>query len=794
MRWIRAIASWQAMVGLLVLLLAPLVVQTLPGVETTSQVAQRAEQIDLDPSVEETPALPTASEAPETSDANADADRAGASDELPAFKPLSHTQQDATLAAPVAAPAAAPAAEPATPWPWPTALLSQLATLAQTEPRCLDWLARTRLEVEQLVALPSLDDQRAAEILERLKELAEEAREIARDLPAEDSRPRLLRAGFSIVRRLAIWEPVYRAASSETSPQADSPIDATLSLQRLRTVVESAEAELPRTGDVDAWRKYLLLDRLRDEIDHGALDEESMRPLARELLYRIHSTQLSDQQAEFLHGPTFRSLSQELLALASEPADLTDVLEAVEAYEQQDKAAAGVRLADLYDRLRWSTNPHVAELAAAINTYYRNANVRVAVSAELVNRLLPETQVVSEPVVDRIQGAHVEGDSQTSTKVRLVLLPTRGRWEFGIEALGDVASSTTSYSGPARFYQDGWSNFRARKRLTVDRRGIRLFQAEAQANSDTQLNDFETEFDGIPLLSGLARAIARNQYEQKTPAARHEVEGKISYRASAELDRKVAERLEKGKRDFQRQLVQPLQKLELEPTAVDMETTQERLIARYRLAGRDQVSAYTPRPQAPGDSLLSVQIHESALNNVLSHLKLEGRRVDLITLYKEMSRRFSEKEVAVPEDIPEDVFVTFAEEDPVRIDCHDGRVRLTIQLKSLEQDGEIRWKDLSVIANYKPDSDQRDANLVRDGIFELPKTTRTRDRVALSAIFGKVLNRNRKLNLINERIAKSTQLVDQQVTQFVIHDGWIGVALGPKSPLREAQARQRAAR
>jgi hypothetical protein len=250
----------------------------------------------------------------------------------------------------------------------------------------------------------------------------------------------------------------------------------------------------------------------------------------------------------------------------------------------------------------------------------------------------------------------------------------------------------------------------------------------------------------------------------------------------------VGQRLEKAKQDFQRQLVQPLRKLELEPTAVDMETTQERLIARYRLAGRDQVSAYTPRPQAPGDSLLSVQIHESALNNVLSHLKLEGRRIDLITLYKEMTRRFSDKEVPVPEDIPDDVFVTFADNDPVRIDCQNGRVRLTIQLKSLEQAGEIRWNDLSVIAHYKPDSDQRDANLVRDGIFELPKTTRTRDRVALSAIFGKVLNRNRKLKLINERIAKSPQLADQQVTQFVIHDGWIGVALGPKTEQRQVRA------
>ena len=56
----------------------------------------------------------------------------------------------------------------------------------------------------------------------------------------------------------------------------------------------------------------------------------------------------------------------------------------------------------------------------------------------------------------------------------------------------------------------------------------------------------------------------------------------------------------------------------------------------------------------------------------------------------------------------------------------------------------------------------------------------------LSAIFARVLSRNRKLHVINEQISKAPQLRDQQVTQFVIHDGWMGIALGPKSPGRQA--------
>jgi hypothetical protein len=430
------------------------------------------------------------------------------------------------------------------------------------------------------------------------------------------------------------------------------------------------------------------------------------------------------------------------------------------------------------------------ELAATINTYYRNANVRVALSAELVNRLLPKAQQVYEPVVDTIQEARVRGDSFTTTRVRLVLVPDRHRWNIGLEANGEVASSTSSSKGPATFYQQGMSLFRARKRVTVDRRGIRLQNAEAAASANNSLDDFETDFDGIPLFGSLARAIARSQYESSQPAAREEVEGRIIWRASSQLDREVAAKLEQSKRDLQARLIDPLRKLDLEPTAVDMETTAERLIARFRVAGRDQISAHTPRPQAPGDSLLSVQVHETALNNVLDHLRLHGKRIELRELYRQMTDRFSQEKVQIPEDLPEDVYVTFAEEDPVRIDCQDGRVRLQIRLQELIQEGtRHRWTNFTVRGYYEPDADQRDANLVRaEGVpIELiGNGLRLNDRLALSGIFGKVLSRNRKLNLINKQIAQAPELADQQVTQFVIHDGWIGVALGPKTPGRTA--------
>jgi hypothetical protein len=748
-----------------------------------------ADQIDLDPSITQTPALP----------APAKVDLGPAIGPIPADDSTYTADQELALRPNPPSPPARietqPASEPEPPvteppvtkaWPYAAGLIEQLNILMAEVPSAAAWAQDVNALLESLAQLDSLADPTAPGMLDRLNQLADVGKQIALTLPNEVDRAKVLRAGYGIVRRIVVWEQVQELAARGNVGLA--PI---VDRRASEAALVEVERRLAATGVAGAWRKYLRIDEVRQRFDGADSSPADQRELARDILHRLHSTQLSHEQERFLASPQITAWSKQLTSRAAETPDLVAVLAAVERYEHNhDQAELAEAVADAYDQLRWSPDKDIQELAETLNAYYRNANVRVALSAELVNRMIPKVQQLYEPVVDTIQEAQVRGESLTTTRVRLVLVPDPHRWNIGLEANGEVASNTSSSKGPATFYQQNNSIFRARKRVTVDRRGIRLQNAEAAASSNNNLEDFETEFDGIPLLGYMARAIARNQYESSQPAAREEVEGKIVWRASSQLDREVAQKLEKSKRDLQVKFIDPFRKLDLEPTAVDMETTAERLIARFRLAGRDQISAHTPRPQAPADSVLSVQIHESAMNNVLDHLRLHGKRIELRELYKDMTNRFSQEKVQIPEDLPEDVYVTFADEDPVRIDCQDGRVRVQIRLKDLIQEGTSNhWTNFTVRGYYQPDADQLDANLERvpDVPIELiGNRLGIGDRVALSGIFGKVLSRNRKLNLINKQIAQAPELKDQQVTQFVIHDGWIGVALGPKAPGRTA--------
>jgi len=754
-----------------------------------------ADQIDLDPSIHETPALP-APRAPIVEESPLESEATG---ELRLSATLARPSQpilpQPTDVEPLRQPADPPTSPFAVPesafpstkaWPHAVALIKQLGDLATSTPVAAAWAEQAIAELETIALAQTLADPSVSANLSNLRRLAEEARPLAKSAGDDQARSRILRAGYAIVRRIVVWDRVHTVAAGrdiEAAPIVD--------LEAWRHALDKIDSLLHDTGAAAKWRNYLLIDRARAEFDSDACSPVDQRQLAREMLHKMHSTQLSHEQEQFLCTPPFKALDEQLRARGAQTPDLVSLLRAIERYEQEDTSSAAHALAAEYDLVRWYPSPGISELAETINAYYRNANIRVALSSELVNRMIPPQAPRVESVEDSILGAWVSGQSQTNTKVRVALVPDPRRWNIGLEAQGEVASDTASSKGPATFYQKGWSLFRARKRLTVDRRGIRLFSAEAEANANNDLHDFETEFDGVPLLGGIVRAIARNQYDSSQPAAKVEVEGRIIGRATSQLDQEVAQRLEQSKQDFQVKLLKPLRDLNLEPTAVDMQTTSERLIARYRLAAREELSAHTPRPQAPGDSMLSVQIHESALNNVLDQLHLHGRRIELTALYREMAGRFTfGRKIEPPTDLPENVFVTFAEEDPVRVDCQDGRVRLTIRLKELMQQGtRNRWTNFTVHAYYAPNADQLDANLVREGIIELVGDNRPLpigQRVALSGIFNKVLSRNRQLHIINVQIAQSPALRDQQVTQFVIHDGWIGVALGPKAPGRQA--------
>ena len=529
------------------------------------------------------------------------------------------------------------------------------------------------------------------------------------------------------------------------------------------------------------WQKYLLVDALKEwTSQRSGTETEQQRKVAQRVLARMMQTPMSIRQRQFVASEPVAAFCAELRHWAADPLTSADVLRDIERYEQTRLPGDARRLAGDLRSLAQSSDPDRRELARRVETHYRNANLRVSLTEDILNRLIPEQNLELAPVSDTVMGVPVRGESLTSTDLALRLIPDPDRVRMALEVTGEVAAMTSSNSGPATFYNDSESIYAARKPLEIDQKGIKLMPAEVDVRHQTRLRDVATNFDGIPLLGWMARGVARQQHEFFKPQANQEAGGKVAEKARQRVDSEAYDRLAEAVNNLNRNVFGPLVKLSLEPTMIEAQTTQQRITMRLRVAGEDQLGSYTPRPQAPENSLASFQINESMLNNALQRLQLEGQTFTLPQLAQRISERFQRPDIWKIKPEYEDLIITFAKKDAVTVRCQDGQVILTLSIREISKEPR-QWNDFTVRVFYRPQVNGRSAELVRDGVVHLIGSRLNNNaQIALRGIFSQVFPKNETVKLTPDRLLVDPKLQDLAITQFVIDDGWIGFAVGPK--------------
>jgi len=672
-----------------------------------------------------------------------------------------------------------PQAEPtAKPCVRPVGLVKQLEELSQHDEArsiALEILA----EVQTLARRPTLAEDDVPRQLYKLEAQIGQLEKMAEQAESLQLKSDLRRTIYAVRRRVTIWDRAHQLLRTQNYASIDSP-----NVQRLKEAVTVANERFSTSRFQSRWRGYLGLDPI-ESLVHGDLSAESigkLRALSAVSLLRIESPMLNDAQKKLMSSQEFVALADALRPWATQPVDVEKLLYHIESYEVRGGSSSGETVSQNYHWLRWSGREADEQFATELNTHYRNANIRIAVSKHLVNRLMSSSEVYTEPVQDTILGANVRGHSTTSNKVGIDLYPDSYKWRMKIEATGQVVSNTRSSRGPATFYNRGNASFHAEREISVSPHGMRMHESRVGAYTGSDLHDVETDLDSVPLIGMFARAIAVQQYDSRIAQADREMRRKVARRVQAKFDTEVQKRVDEATLQFHSKIYDPLKTLNVDPVAIDMKTTTERIIARYRIAAPNQLAANTPRPLAPSDSLLSAQIHQSSMNNVMQNLELDGKRMGLNEIFEKIGRMFPQTPMKVSEELPTHVTVEFAKYDAVRVRCDDGAVTLTLKIQEL-QSGRQSWDKFIVRANYRPDSNSLDAKLVREGYIELQgKRLRLVDQAALRGIFGKVFDKERKLPLISDQLAKHPKLQDTELTQCVMQDGWIGIAIGPKRP------------
>lgn len=580
----------------------------------------------------------------------------------------------------------------------------------------------------------------------------------------------------ALQRRLDVWESLSTVVKRESS----APALVRAGSEDLAVCLVELERETAEAGATGRqWRDYLMLDTL-GQAARGAGDEAQRRELARTILERMHKAAASDERNAFLTKGAFANLDQQLQSLATTKLDGRELLESIERFEGGGLPSDAHALARQCKILDLSTDDERRQLALWLTSHYRNANVRVTLSADLLNRMLPEPLRQNAPVNDTVLGMPTQGWSSTRTGIGINFLPSNDSLAVRMTANGVVHAQTQTFSGPVRLFSHSDSNFKAFKDFSLTARGVEVVPATATTSSRSRLQDIRTEFDHMPILGSIVESIALDQHAEKRVPAQREAAVKVSRQVERGLDRELDKHLQQADQKLEQFVVAPLAKLGLSPDVIELQSNEQRAIMRVRIAGADQLASHTPRPRAYSDNVASVQLHQSAINNVLERLGLQGRHFTAAELYRFAVEELYVPDVVDPAMIPNDIEVTFAKVDPITIHCDNGRVELRMAIEELQRAGKS-WRDFTVRTEFKTEIIDGCNCFVRDGLIRLsgPRLGAT-SQIALRTVFAKVFPDDMRVPLWPENLSNDPRFADLDVQQVDIRDGWLGMAIGPR--------------
>ena len=670
-------------------------------------------------------------------------------------------------------------AEPVAPWPKPTFLLERVSGVTFI-PGMEPWVRRTSELLDELHTLPNLSDRRVVAILGELEQqtavlepLVIRFSTVTTNNADEALGPESLelrRLAYKLRQQIDVWYATHELAVRNINSFGD--VDHGVVVNGL--LVSRQRLTLP--GVNPEWQRYLVLDQLDSAFNSLQSSPQEKRAAARRFLARLHSPILTDEQREFLNHQVSPEMVEQLKVAAREEIRLEALLAEVEALQENRNGVAQHRVNQMFQNLAWHDDSAARELAATLDTHFRNSNFRVSVSAEMLNLLLPDTGEVQEPVNENVFGAEVRGQSRVANRLQIRLIPDTSRIQMRLEAMGKVFSQTEAQRSGFTIQNVGDARFQVFKRLAISRDGITADQPEAWSRSTNKMVGMQSELDGVPVLGWVARRVAERKIAEQSPQVenytRHRLESTIKQR----FDTQIENQLSDMQSYLYSNMIEPLTALELEPTPLEMRSTDSRVIMRYRLAGFDQMGGNTARPRGLQNSLLSMQIHETALNNLLNRIELNGNEYTAQELTEHLANVFGWQSTDTAQS--RDATFEFAPFDPIRVTFAHGSAAVQLNLKRLRIGNGKTWKNLTATCNFIPQSEGGKILFVQDGSgVELSgHRLNLRDQVAVRAIFTALFKDQYELPILPKNIAQKLG-PSATITQLELNDGWIGLSV-----------------
>ncbi|MDA7859238.1 hypothetical protein N9A76_02075 [Mariniblastus sp.] len=664
------------------------------------------------------------------------------------------------------------------------ALIQQIESLALI-PELDSWSTETLSILGQL-SQEELSAGQTRELYERLESQANVAREISEVVRqrCESSTEtkydycEVARLSYRIKRRLAIWNLILDSkAVFEANQQAVTHSFGTVSVSHQRLLDDLAESNID-----PVWRDYLMLESLASVMATASPGSPKIKTAAREVLARIYSPVLDKEQASYVMSAISPYSLQLLKDVATLPFDEMELFRRIENYESNPSSLTGYYLNDQYQNLLWSEKPDETAMARAIETHYRNANIRLAFSERFLNRLLPKLPEIEQPVDQKIKGARVLGKSRISNQLRVNLIPDDTQIQLNVETRGDVQSDTVAKTKVFKLTNLGRANFEVFQNIMINEEGIEAVgDPYARAKANQLLVGVESGLDNHPILGGIARKIAKNNLKREASETDRMYKQTVESSVEEQMREQVGEQLQVLRELAYTKLFQPLFGMDLEPEPKQLSTTEDQMVVRYRIGGRDQMAANTARPLDRASSLMSFQLHQSAINNAISRIGLNGNKFTVDELVEHLKEFVGAGDSAEPRaKSDKHAEIGFAYFDPILVEFQEDQLKVTLNLKSLKigEKGKV-WKNVSLTAAYRFVRDGMKIQLQQndDGTRIRGKRLRFGDKAAISTVMKVLFKKEYSVASLPEKIAQRIDTSQLEISQLSVSDGWLAVSV-----------------
>jgi hypothetical protein len=274
------------------------------------------------------------------------------------------------------------------------------------------------------------------------------------------------------------------------------------------------------------------------------------------------------------------------------------------------------------------------------------AIVYVRVSRDFLEDYVERQVNRTKPVHDYILGTRIVGESDTSGKTRLELLPNRGRLSGKISFDGTVHARTQGYNGPVVLHQISDSTFRATKTIALDGSGLNVAPTITMAPTRLTTTSIDSS---LPRLRGRIatriawRRVGSSQGEAESITGQH-----TAAIISSDFDERTNESLAKLQEVF-RSKIPELNSDQGPLTAeVRFRTNKDSVeMAMVRVDAVDAERKLRP-PVVEGNPDVAVRVHRAMLTQAITDPQV---RDDLAPLFAKLLKgRFDRKELVVAGD------------------------------------------------------------------------------------------------------------------------------------------------